>query len=103
MDTAADEWLTGTPTPIVQWQASTNALGYDVTVYEDDGTTVKCATQQIEGSATTASFPACTLTEGWQYRASVVATAGTFRAAATNDKFLRGGSGGVWAAGWDEQ
>jgi hypothetical protein len=86
-DTAADAWLAGTPTPAVQWQASPNALGYDVTVYEDDGTTVKCATQQVMGNATTASFPSCTLTEGWQYRASVVATAGTFRTAATNDKF----------------
>jgi hypothetical protein len=88
MDNAADAWLTGTPTtPTVQWQAAAGAQGYEITVYEDDGTTVKCAMEQQAGSATSAPFPTCTLTEGLQYRASVVATAGTFRTAATNDKF----------------
>src|SRR5689334_6156346 len=46
MDTTPDAWLTGaTTTPTVTWQAATGALGYEVTVYEDDGTTVKCAMQ----------------------------------------------------------
>ncbi|HMJ50479.1 MAG TPA: hypothetical protein VK540_00330 [Polyangiaceae bacterium] len=87
MDNAPDAWLTGTPTPTVQWMTSTDAEAYEITVYEDDGTTVKCAMQQAAGTATSASFPACTLTEGRQYRASVTATKGMFRTAATNDKF----------------
>lgn len=89
MDTTPDAWLTGTPTPTVQWMGSAGAQGYEITVYGEDGTTVKCATQQQPGTATSASFPTCTLTEGLHYRASVVATAGTFRTTATNDKRRR--------------
>jgi hypothetical protein len=87
VDSTPDAWLTGTPNPTVQWQASTGAQAYEITVYEDDGTTVKCATQQQAATATSASFSTCTLSEGSQYRASVVAAAGTLRTAATNDKF----------------
>jgi hypothetical protein len=93
-DTTADAWLTGTPTPTVQWQASPGAQAYEITVYEEDGTTVKCATQQQAGNATSASFPTCALTDGLAYRASVVATAGMIRIPATNDK-LRFGVGAV--------
>jgi hypothetical protein len=95
-DTTPDAWLTGTPTPIVTWAASSGAQAYEITVYEEDGTTVKCAMQQVMGTATSASFPTCTLTEGLQYRASVVATAGTFRTAATNDKFRFAVGAVVW-------
>jgi hypothetical protein len=85
-DTTQDLWLMGTPNPTVNFTASMGAQGYEITVYEEDGTTVKCPTQQTGGNATSAAFPMCTLTEGLQYRASVVATAGTFRSAAANDK-----------------
>jgi sugar lactone lactonase YvrE len=85
-DTTQDLWLMGTPNPTVNFTASMGAQGYEITVYEEDGTTVKCPTQQAAGTATSSAFPMCTLTEGLQYRASVVATAGMFRTAASNDK-----------------
>ena len=85
-DTTQDLWLMGTPNPTVNWTASMGAQGYEITVYEEDGTTVKCPMQQATGTATSSAFPTCTLTEGLQYRASVVATAGMFRTAAANEK-----------------
>jgi hypothetical protein len=95
-DTTADAWLMGTPNPVVQWGAAMGAQSYEVTVYEEDGTTVKCAAQQEPATATSSSFANCALTEGLQYRASVVATAGTFRTAAMNDKFKFAVGAVVW-------
>jgi len=86
VDTTQDLWLMGTPNPTVNWTASMGAQGYEITVYEEDGTTIKCPMQQAAGTATSSAFPMCSLTEGLQYRASVVATAGMFRTAAANEK-----------------
>jgi NHL repeat len=85
-DTTIDTWLVGTPTPIVNWKTAAGAEAYDVTVYEENGTTVKCPTQKQPGSATSAPFAGCALTDGVQYRAGVSATVGTTSTPASNDK-----------------
>ena len=95
-DATADAWLMGGANPTVQWGAAMGAQNYEITVYEEDGTTVKCAAQTVDGTATSAAFTNCALTEGLQYRASVVATAGTFRTTAMNDKFRFAVGAVVW-------
>ncbi|PIU00301.1 MAG: hypothetical protein COT74_05055 [Bdellovibrionales bacterium CG10_big_fil_rev_8_21_14_0_10_45_34] len=69
-DSVADVCLTSGSTPTFSWGASTNADSYDVTVYQADGVTEACATQ----NTTSTSFaPAgCNLTSG-SYRLAVAA------------------------------
>jgi hypothetical protein len=87
-DDVVDAWLQGgTSAPAVAWQASKGAKGYEVTVYEEDGKTEKCAMVEAAATATSASFDDCTLDEGVQYHASVIAVAGATRAPAENNGY----------------
>ena len=90
--------------PIINWQTSTSATSYDVTIFADDGTSVVCATQNT--TATTFDFGAtCSLTPAQYYKASVIAKANSDTLAATNSQFrfyvnqsptLGSGGNGVW-------
>ena len=87
-DDSVDAWLQGgTSAPVINWQASKGAKGYEVTIYEEDGKTVKCDSVDAAAGATSAAFDDCTLDEGLQYHASVIAVAGSTRAPAENNGF----------------
>lgn len=69
-DSIGDICLTSGSSPTFAWGASSNADSYDVTVYQIDGTTVACATQNT--TSTTFSPTGCTLASG-SYKLSVEA------------------------------
>src|SRR5690349_12513353 len=87
-DDVIDTWLMGgTKGPIVTWEPSTGADGYEATIYEADGETVHCPALQRPADAITADFADCELNAGREYRASVVASAGKDVQAASDDGF----------------
>jgi hypothetical protein len=86
-DTTADAWLLGGTTPTVEWSAAAGAEAYEVTIYGSDGATVACETTEHPGSATSALLEDCSLTEGVEYHASVVATGGGVSTPADNAPF----------------
>ncbi|PIT98889.1 MAG: hypothetical protein COT74_12715 [Bdellovibrionales bacterium CG10_big_fil_rev_8_21_14_0_10_45_34] len=69
-DTVSDICLTSGSSPTFSWGASTNADSYNVTVYESNGTTVACATENT--TATTLSPAGCSLLSG-NYKLSIEA------------------------------
>lgn len=73
-DSTPDAYLNGGLNPGVTWGSSSNATSYDVTIYENDGTTIKCATQNTV--STSYDFSSCNLTAGSNYKAKVTAKAG---------------------------
>lgn len=74
-DAVADKYLTSGHNVTVNWTAPTLAdeNNFDVTVFEMDGQTIRCATQTVGANFTSASFPTCTLSEAGSYKISVVA------------------------------
>ena len=56
--------------PVVHWQALAGAISYNVTIYQDDKTTVACATQNT--ATNLYDFSACSLTLGTFYRVHVM-------------------------------
>jgi hypothetical protein len=86
-DDVADAWLNGGRAPEISWQPSRGAKGYEVTLYEEDGKTVKCDPIELEDASTSTSFKGCTLDEGVRYHASVIAVAGSARSPAENNGF----------------
>ncbi|MFV8258201.1 Calx-beta domain-containing protein [Bdellovibrio bacteriovorus] len=88
MDNTVDSQLSSGNLATVRWAASTAADSYDVTIYENDGTTVKCATVSVAAPATSYSFSGCALSLSTSYKASVVAhRANGYFTAATNNPF----------------
>lgn len=71
LDVTTDAYLNFEAAPRFLWATSTGATSYDVTVYENDGTTVKCALQNT--AATTYDPTACSLTAGDSYKLKVTA------------------------------
>lgn len=69
----------------VSWAASQNATSYDVTIYESNGTTVKCATQNTV--ALTYAFGSCNLTAGSTYKAVVTAKLASATLDASNSQY----------------
>jgi hypothetical protein len=72
-DSVVDEFLTSGTQPTIHWSSALAGSSYQVTVYESDGTTVKCA--QASTTATTYSFSSssCNLSAGTYYKAKVTA------------------------------
>lgn len=85
-DNTADATLSNGVLATVAWAASANAASYNVTVYEDDGTTVKCAQQNT--ASTNYNFSSCTLTHDEYYRAKVTSVdSGSTEWNATNSTY----------------
>ncbi len=84
-DSIVDDNLNSTLFPTIQWSSSANALSYLVTVFEDDNTTVKCAT--IGTAATSYNFSSCALTAGLQYKVKVEAVRYINTIAAVNNLY----------------
>jgi hypothetical protein len=70
-DSTLDANLNTSLYAVVDWTASTGATSYDVTIYQNDGVTVQCAT--VNTSSTSKSFSTCPLTAGSQYKVMVTA------------------------------
>lgn len=68
-DVTADSILGDGVNATVNWDTSTNATSYDVTIYQNDGTTVECALQNTAN--TNFAFSSCALTPGQTYKAKV--------------------------------
>lgn len=81
-----DAYLSNSTTPTINWQASTNATSYDVTIYQNDGTTVQCATQNTTSTSLNMGGT-CSLTLGQNYKASVVAKLNSSTQAASNNLY----------------
>lgn len=105
-DTTIDGVLLDSQTPKVVWNSSTHASSYDVTILEDDGTTVKCALTNTTDTHLSFTPGTCSLNYGTFYRAKVVAKNGTVSenapllrfevkssAVLTSDSILIGSSG----------
>lgn len=84
-DVVVDDNLNSVLTPNVSWSPSTNALSYDVTVYEADGTTLRCAT--VNTVTTSHNFSACPLVAGSQYRVRVESIRYAARTIASNNLY----------------
>jgi hypothetical protein len=75
-DAIEDSRLTDGLLPTVNWNDTTYEGNYQITLYEDDGTTVACAQVSIAADITSHTFSSCSLTRGQVYKAKVVARAG---------------------------
>ena len=53
LDTAVDATLTDGNIPFISWEASIGSDQYQITIFEDDGTTVKCATEIVNAGTMT--------------------------------------------------
>lgn len=73
VDTLADQYLEDGINPKVSWSASGGATSYDVTIYEVDGNTLKCATVNVSAPTTFYNFSSCNLSDGSTYRIKVLA------------------------------
>lgn len=70
-DSTLDAFLTKTLLPKINWGSATTAATYDITIYEDNGTTVKCATEN--SAVQFLGFGSCTLSDNTYYKVAVVA------------------------------
>lgn len=87
-DSTDDAWLNGdSPYPTVTFGAASSATSYDLTVYDLDGSTVKCATVNVS-SVTPYSFSSCALAEVTSYWVAVIAKKGVEARSATNSPYL---------------
>lgn len=84
-DLAIDAYLSNSANPTVNWSSSTGASSYDVTIYEDDGTTIKCPLTNT--AATSLSFSSCNLTAGLYYKTLVNAKSATGSKPADNSLY----------------
>ena len=56
-DSTANRWLSGnTLNPTVNWVDPSGELGFETTIYEADGTTVKCVMETSAQDATSEAF-----------------------------------------------
>jgi hypothetical protein len=69
----------------INWNASTAATSYDVTIYDAAGSVVICALQNT--ASTSYAFSACTLTAGTTYNAKVTAKVGGLTLDASNSMY----------------
>lgn len=71
-DVTKDAWLNGnSANPSISWTASSNASSYDITVYEYDGSTIKCSLVNV--STLNNDFTSCGLTDQTSYKIKVTA------------------------------
>ncbi|MBL7689555.1 MAG: putative Ig domain-containing protein [Bdellovibrionaceae bacterium] len=79
--------LSGGSLATVNWADTTGEDSYDVTLFESDGTTVKCATSNVPADQTEKTFTGCHLSGGATYVATVVAKDAFSSTPATNSPF----------------
>lgn len=84
-DVTADSSLENGTAATLNWTASTNHTSYDVTIYENDGSTVKCLTTNVAAGLTSYAFAGCSLVAGSTYKASVIAKNANGSTLASND------------------
>lgn len=70
-DIVADAYLNNSANPSVNWSSASGATNYDVSIYEDDGVTLKCAI--INTASTSLAMSSCNLNTGLYYKAVVIA------------------------------
>ncbi|MBX9769102.1 MAG: hypothetical protein K2X47_17635, partial [Bdellovibrionales bacterium] len=71
-DNLADQtFLDTSASPTLQWTSALGGSSYRATLFEDDGTTIKCAEQT--STTVNVTFPGCLLSPATYYRASVTA------------------------------
>ena len=93
----------GTPNPTVNWTASTGAQGYEVTVYEEDGTTVKCASAANSGHRDIRRLPDVHVDGGFAVPRQRRGHGGHVpHSGGERQGPLRGGRGGVRSAGCED-
>ncbi len=71
----------------INWNDTTGENSYDITLFESDGTTVKCPTVNVPMDTTSVSFDTCDLTNGNSYQVEVIAKDTFSTVEATNSKF----------------
>jgi len=86
-DTTADSLLEVGTTVTANWTASANHTSYDVTIFEDDGITQKCATTNVGSGSTSYTFTGCTLVSNQPYKIEVIAKNANGSTLATNSPF----------------
>ncbi len=72
-DSLVDGFLTSTGKPTVTWSSSTGVDSYDVTIYENDGITIKCPLLTIYGDTSAAISTCTTLTNLINYKIKITA------------------------------
>lgn len=87
-DTTVDAWLNDGGEATLSWADTTGETGYTVTIYEADGSTVKCTARSLAADSTTVAFTGCTLTLNTSYVARVIAGAGGTSREASNSPYL---------------
>jgi hypothetical protein len=89
VDSTSDAWLLDTANvPTLNWTDATGETSYDVVIYEQDGTTVKCPLVNKAADVTSHTFSSCALSNGSSYKASVTAKYASETRTATNNSFL---------------
>ncbi|MBK7842768.1 MAG: hypothetical protein IPJ71_03600 [Bdellovibrionales bacterium] len=73
-DVSINFYLTNGLNPVVQWSDAASETGYDITIYQNDGITVKCPTVSLPSNVVSHNFSSCTLTEGQTYKIAITAT-----------------------------
>ncbi len=88
-DTTDDAYLSMDLLPKVSWSSSSGATSYNVTVYQDDGTTIQCATHNTASLSYQFTSGDCggNLTVGTFYKAKVQSTDGTLTQLASNSLY----------------
>ena len=81
-DIVADSYLNNAINPTVNWSSASGATSYDVSIYEDDGSTLKCAI--VNTASTSLALSSCNLNTGTYYKAVVVAKSAMGSRAADN-------------------
>lgn len=78
-----DAYLSNSTTPTINWSSAAGATNYDVSIYENDGTSLKCAVTNTTN--TSLSLGGCHLTVGNYYKAVVKANSALgFKMASNN-------------------
>lgn len=86
-DANLDSYLVNGTTGIINWQTSSGSTSYDVTLYENDGTTVKCVTQNSTTTSIDFASSGCQLNVGTYYKAKVIAKVGVQSLDASNNLY----------------
>lgn len=84
-DVLINYYLTSGLSPIVHWSDAVNETGYSITIYENDGSTVKCPTENLPDNVVSHSFGTCILTEGQTYKIGMTATISGIPSSAGNN------------------
>ncbi len=101
-DSTEDQFLEGDIYPTLNWQTSSLADSYDVTVFESDGVTQKCSTVNVASGNSSYAFSSCALTLNSFYRAAVKAKNANGDALASNN-YLHFYVGNAWTPMYESE